>query len=111
MAWCPNCRRSFSSRRTLAKHKNLCDLERKEAAMKASIEAMEKRDIEVKNLCDEVLEWEVMRLQAENHRLTKLLDEAVKYLKQGKAQFAPNTTNSLVDTFIDRCEDLTEENR
>lgn len=32
------------------------------------------------------------------------LDTAVSYLRQGKAQFAPGTTNSLVDEFLKRME-------
>lgn len=34
------------------------------------------------------------------------LKEAVAYLRQGKAQFAPTTTNSHVDLFLERWKDL-----
>jgi len=40
--------------------------------------------------------------QIEIQRLREMLDEAVKYLRQGKREFAPNTTNSLVDGFLQR---------
>jgi hypothetical protein len=32
--------------------------------------------------------------------LERQLEQAVKYLRQGKAEFAPNTTNSDVDVFL-----------
>jgi hypothetical protein len=32
--------------------------------------------------------------------LERQLEQAVKFLRQGKAQFAPNTTNSDVDVFL-----------
>ena len=32
------------------------------------------------------------------------LDDAVQYLKQGKAKFTPNTTNSDVDYFLEKYE-------
>jgi len=35
-------------------------------------------------------------------KLEKLLREAVKFLQVGKMQFAPHTTNSEVDYFLDR---------
>lgn len=46
-------------------------------------------------------------LKDENERLRKRLDEAVDYLKQGKARFAPTTTNSFVDDFLYRHGDET----
>jgi hypothetical protein len=35
-------------------------------------------------------------------RLNELLSEAVLYLRQGKAKFAPHTTNSNVDEFLSK---------
>jgi hypothetical protein len=34
------------------------------------------------------------------------LRTAVQYLRQGKARFSPNTTNSLVDDFLNKHKDL-----
>jgi DNA-directed RNA polymerase subunit F len=44
------------------------------------------------------------RLQAAAKRveLEKELEKAVQYLRQGKALFAPNTTNSIVDEFLEK---------
>ena len=36
----------------------------------------------------------------------RALKEAVAFLRQGKAQFAPTTTNSLVDGFLEKWKDL-----
>lgn len=44
----------------------------------------------------------ILALTAEVQRLEADLAEAIGYLRQGKAQFAPNTTNSLVDDFLAR---------
>jgi len=41
-------------------------------------------------------------LLLKNEQLTKDLTEASKYLWAGKRQFAPETTNSDVDVFLDR---------
>ena len=41
-------------------------------------------------------------LEAENAKLKKDLHDAVRYLKDGKRKYAPNTTNSDVDFFLDR---------
>ena len=41
-------------------------------------------------------------LLRERDDLKSLLEEAVSYLRQGKAKFAPNTTNSHVDIFLAR---------
>lgn len=38
--------------------------------------------------------------QRERDEIKAALTQAVDYLKQGKAKFAPNTTNSFVDDFI-----------
>lgn len=38
----------------------------------------------------------------ETAQLRADLEEATGYLRQGKAQFMPGTTNSLVDTFLSR---------
>lgn len=38
----------------------------------------------------------------EYNRTLSILKEAVSYLREGKAQFAPNTTNSHVDVFLAR---------
>ena len=43
------------------------------------------------------IDWKARAEKAE-----KLLAEAVGYLRQGKQQFTPHTTNSLVDDFIKR---------
>jgi len=40
------------------------------------------------------------KLHVENESLRELLQLAVQYLKEGKAKFRPNTTNSFVDDFI-----------
>lgn len=40
-----------------------------------------------------------------------LLEDAYKYLKAGKAQFAPNTTNSDVDHWLARYERLKKEGK
>ena len=48
--------------------------------------------------------------QAEIDRLSALLQEAVGYLREAKCSFAPNTTNSLVDTFLERF-DATDNNK
>jgi hypothetical protein len=53
-------------------------------------------DVLVKDLCD-ALEQEA----AGRKYLEEKLNEAVDYLRQGKVQFTPNTTNSLVDGFLD----------
>lgn len=52
----------------------------------------------------ERLDQEVKTLTAERERLNKALEQAVAYLKEGKAKFAPSTTNSLVDDFIAKWE-------
>jgi len=39
--------------------------------------------------------------------LVEDLTVAIKYLKEGKARFTPNTTNSFVDELIDRPRALT----
>lgn len=52
----------------------------------------------------EVLRKEVEFQSARAENLRTLLAEAIRYLKQGKAQFTPNTTNSLVDEFLKRVE-------
>ncbi len=49
--------------------------------------------------------WESAELRADDgwrevERLRKDLSEAVRYLRAAKKQFAPNTTNSLVDDFL-----------
>lgn len=49
-----------------------------------------------KELCEK--DVEIMKLKEE-------LRLAVKYLKEGKAKFAPSTTNSFVDDFIAKHED------
>lgn len=41
-------------------------------------------------------------LAEEVRRLEGLLVEAIMYLRQGKAKFAPHTTNSFVDEFLAR---------
>ena len=53
--------------------------------------------------------YENGRLMDERDRLSKELakareaiSEAVKYLQEGKARFAPDTTNSFVDEFIEK---------
>lgn len=43
---------------------------------------------------------EVTELKKENTRLKAKLSEAVQYLREGKAKFAPEVTNSLVDDFL-----------
>ncbi len=40
-----------------------------------------------------------------------LLHDAVKYLRAGKAQFAPKTTNSHVDYFLARIKRLEDEGK
>jgi len=42
----------------------------------------------------------VLTLAQDLHEARLELQKAVKYLKEGKAKFAPNTTNSFVDEFI-----------
>jgi len=44
---------------------------------------------------------EITRLTAELAKAREAIGEAVKYLQEGKKRFAPNTTNSFVDEFID----------
>lgn len=44
----------------------------------------------------------VVDLRNENIELKDKLKTAIKYLKEGKAKFTPNTTNSDVDYFIER---------
>ena len=44
---------------------------------------------------------ELARLTAELAKAREAIGEAVKYLQEGKKRFAPNTTNSFVDEFID----------
>jgi hypothetical protein len=39
--------------------------------------------------------------ESENAKLKEAVAQAVQYLKEGKAKFAPNTDNSLVDRFIE----------
>jgi predicted nuclease with TOPRIM domain len=44
---------------------------------------------------------ELTNLKTENARLKDRLSKAVSFLRQGKAQFAPYTTNSDVDVFLE----------
>lgn len=41
-----------------------------------------------------------------NQQLTEDLKTAVKYLREGKAKFTPNTDNSFVDDFLTKYKDL-----
>ena len=48
-------------------------------------------------ICEECLD-----LIKELDRLKELLNEAISYLREGKAKFSPHTTNSHVDVFLSR---------
>lgn len=58
-------------------------------------------------------EAEILRRDKEKEERIKELEErlrvAVLYLREAKAKFAPNTTNSLVDTFIKEYDRATTE--
>lgn len=44
------------------------------------------------------------KIKAERDYVSVRLSEAIRYLQMAKIQFAPTTTNSLVDDFIKRTE-------
>lgn len=46
------------------------------------------------------------RAPSEAEQLKEELQTAVKYLREGKARFSPNTTNSDVDLFLEKHRDL-----
>jgi len=45
-----------------------------------------------------------LALAKKNRELKEQLKQAVQYLREGKAKFTPNTTNSFVDEFLKRHE-------
>jgi hypothetical protein len=47
----------------------------------------------------------VTKAEAEVERLRSDLSEAVRYLREAKEKFTPNTTNSLVDDFLAKIDD------
>lgn len=51
---------------------------------------------------------DVMRLRAEADGLRDTVQEACRYLREGKERWAPNTTNSHVDEFLKRHERATD---
>lgn len=48
--------------------------------------------------------FEIERLEAVNESLEVELMKACKYLREGKERFAPGTTNSFVDEFLEKHE-------
>ena len=59
-----------------------------------------KSDYEEESFLRKEAEQSLAVVTAERDDLKNKLDIAINYLKQGKARFAPSTTNSLVDEFI-----------
>lgn len=49
-----------------------------------------------------LLEQEIKQLTAEKILLQHVVNQAVEIIREGKRKFAPNTTNSLVDDFLER---------
>jgi len=46
------------------------------------------------------LQDKLLLVEKDLEKLREAFDQAVQYLKEGKAQFTPHTTNSFVDDFI-----------
>jgi hypothetical protein len=54
-----------------------------------------------------LVEWSRPAWDYQQSKITELeagIAEAVQYLREGKAKFAPHTDNSLVDRFIEKWE-------
>lgn len=78
-----------------------------ESLLEVSREMVAKRDAEVKRLGDEVEELMKVDYWQDRHNIIKQeLITAIQYLREAKTKFAPGTTNSFVDSFLQKHEGL-----
>lgn len=58
--------------------------------------------------CGAMAMYDEERFLAENKRLKIMLQKALGIIREGKALYAPNTTNAFIDDWIKDCERITK---